>query len=73
MRRSFIEASTCQGGLNLQMPRDELLTVESLTIRSIVRDLELHQRRVGGGHAGGLFLSSLCSLGSDEHRCNHKL
>jgi hypothetical protein len=51
----LIEASTCQGGLNLQVPRDELPTVEWLTIRSIVRDLELHQREWAADMLAGYF------------------
>jgi hypothetical protein len=51
----LIEASTCQGGLNLQVPRNELPTVEWLTIRSIVRDLELHQREWAADMLAGYF------------------
>jgi hypothetical protein len=40
----LIEASTSQGGVNLQVPRDELPTEEWWTIKSIVRDLELEER-----------------------------
>jgi hypothetical protein len=39
----------------LQVPRDELLTVEWLTIRSIVRDLELHQREWTADMLAGYF------------------
>jgi S-adenosylmethionine synthetase, C-terminal domain len=40
----LIEASTSQGGVNLQVPRNELPAEEWFTIRSIVRDLELCER-----------------------------
>ena len=37
----LIEASTCQGGLNLQVPRQELPPDEWFSIKAIVGDLEL--------------------------------
>jgi hypothetical protein len=40
----LIEASTTQGGLSLQLPRQELPRDEWFTIEAIVRDLELHER-----------------------------
>src|SRR5271166_2273069 len=40
----LIEAPTSQGGVNLQVPRDELPPDEWLTIKSIIRDLELEER-----------------------------
>jgi S-adenosylmethionine synthetase len=39
----LIEAWTSQGGVNLQVPRDELPAPEWLTVQSIVRDLELKE------------------------------
>ena len=40
----LVEASTSQGNVNLQVPRGELLPEDWFTIKSIVRDLELHER-----------------------------
>jgi S-adenosylmethionine synthetase len=51
----LIEASTCQGGLNLQVPRDELPTEEWFSIRAIVGDLELHERDWAADLWGGYF------------------
>ena len=59
----IIEASTCQGGLNLQVPRDELPPEEWFSIRAIVGDLELHERD-WAADAGGLLLSTEGSLGT---------
>jgi S-adenosylmethionine synthetase len=44
----LVEAATSRGGLNLQVPRDELPTDEWFGIKSIVRDLELVQRDQAG-------------------------
>ena len=51
----LIEASTCQGGLNLQLPRDELPTEEWFSIRAIVGDLELHERDWAADLLAGYF------------------
>ncbi|MGA7903019.1 MAG: methionine adenosyltransferase domain-containing protein, partial [Terrimicrobiaceae bacterium] len=51
----LIEASTCQGGLNLQVPRDELPTEEWFSIRAIVGDLELHERDWAADLLAGYF------------------
>ena len=40
----LIEASTTQGGVRLQVPRQELPPDGWFSIRAIVRDLELHER-----------------------------
>ena len=40
----LVEASTIEGNVNLQVPRGELLPEDWFTIKSIVRDLELHER-----------------------------
>jgi hypothetical protein len=39
-----IEASTTHGGVNLQVPREELPPDEWFSINSIVRDLEFNER-----------------------------
>ena len=39
----LVEASTTEGNVNLQVPRGELLPEDWFTIKSIVRDLELHE------------------------------
>ena len=57
----LIEASTCQGGLNLQLPRDELPAEEWFTIKSIVRDLET---ACGWLICWGVFLPGLGSMGA---------
>ncbi len=44
----LIEALTSQGGVNLQVPRDESPAEEWLTFQSIVRDLEL-RNAIGTG------------------------
>ena len=51
----IIEASTCQGWLNLQVPRDELPAEEWFTIKSIVRDLELDERDWAADLLAGYF------------------
>ena len=51
----LIEASTIQGGVSLQVPRQELPPDEWFTIKSIVRDLELHERDWMGDLLGGYF------------------
>ena len=40
----LVEASTTEGNVNLQVPRGELLPEDWFTIKSIARDLELHER-----------------------------
>jgi len=56
----LIEASTSQGGVNLQVPRDELPAEEWLTtIRSIVRDLELEERDWAADLLAGYFCRSM--------------
>ena len=55
----LIEAWTSQGGVNLQVPRDELPAEEWLTIKSIVRDLELEERDWAADLLAGYFCQSL--------------
>ena len=54
----LIEALTSQGGVNLQVPRDELPAEEWLTIKSIVRDLELEERDWNADLLAGYFCRS---------------
>jgi S-adenosylmethionine synthetase len=54
----LIEAWTSQGGVNLQVPRDELPAEEWLTIQSIVRDLELEERDWAADLLAGYFCRS---------------
>jgi S-adenosylmethionine synthetase len=54
----LIEAWTNQGGVNLQVPRDELPAEEWLTIQSIVRDLELAERDWAADLLAGYFFQS---------------
>ena len=49
------EASTNQGGVNLQVPRAELPSEEWFTIKSIVRDLELDERDWAADLLAGYF------------------
>ena len=51
----LIEASTTQGGVSLQVPRGELPPEEWFTIKSIVRDLELHERDWAADLLAGYF------------------
>ncbi|HET9605968.1 MAG TPA: methionine adenosyltransferase domain-containing protein [Nitrospira sp.] len=51
----LVEASTSQGNVNLQVPRDELPPGEWFTIKSIVRDLELQQRDWAADMLAGYF------------------
>ena len=51
----LIEASTSQGGVNLQMPRGELPPEDWFTIKSIVRDLEPQERDWAADLRGGYF------------------
>jgi S-adenosylmethionine synthetase len=51
----LIEASTIQGGVSLQVPRDELPAEEWFKIQSIVRDLELQERDWTADLLGGYF------------------
>ena len=44
----LIEASTTQGGVSLQVPRQELPPEEWFSIKAIVGDLELTRTRLGG-------------------------
>ena len=55
----LIEASTSQGGVNLQVPRNELPAEKWFTIRSIVRDLELCERDWAVDLLAGYFCQSL--------------
>ena len=55
----LIEAWTSQGGVNLQVPRDELPAEEWLTIKSIVRDLELEERDWNADLLAGYFCRSM--------------
>jgi hypothetical protein len=55
----LIEALTSQGGVNLQVPRDELPAEEWFTIQSIVRDLELEERDWAANLLAGYFCQSL--------------
>ena len=54
----LIEAWRSHGGLNLQVPRDELTSDEWLTIQSIVRDLELAERDCAADLLAGYFCRS---------------
>ena len=51
----LIEASTNQGSVNLQVPRDELPTDGWFSIRAIVRDLELQEREWPADMLAGYF------------------
>ena len=51
----LIEAWTSHGGVNLQVPRDELPAEEWLTIQTIVRDLELAERDWAADLLAGYF------------------
>jgi S-adenosylmethionine synthetase len=51
----LIEASTSHGGVNLQVPRDELPPREWFSIRAIVRDLELIERDWAADLLAGYF------------------
>ena len=51
----LIEASTTQGGVSLQVPREELPPEEWFTIKSIVRDLELNERDWAADLLAGYF------------------
>ncbi len=59
----LIKAWTSQGGVNLQVPRDELPTEEWLTIKVIVRDLELEERNRAADLLAAYFCQCLASLG----------
>jgi S-adenosylmethionine synthetase len=50
-----IEASTTQGGVTLRLPREELPSQEWFAIKSIVRDLELHERDWAADLLAGYF------------------
>jgi hypothetical protein len=54
----LIESWTSQGGVNLQVPRDELPADDRLTIKSIVRDLELAERDWNADLLAGYFCQS---------------
>ena len=51
----LLEASTTQGGLSLQVPRQELPPEEWFSIRAIVGDLELNERDWAADLLGGYF------------------
>ncbi len=51
----LIEASTTQGGVSLQVPREELPPDEWFTIKAIVRDLELTERDWAADLLAGYF------------------
>jgi S-adenosylmethionine synthetase len=51
----LIEASTTQGGVSLQVPRDELPSREWFCIKSIVHDLELTERDGAADLLAGYF------------------
>ena len=55
----LIEASTIQGGVSLQVPRQELPPDEWFSIKSIVRDLELQERDWAADLLAGYFCQSL--------------
>jgi S-adenosylmethionine synthetase len=63
----LIEASTSQGSVNLQVPRDELPAEERFTIQSIVRDLELEERDWAADLLAGYFCQPLVR-GNGERR-----
>ena len=56
---SPFEASTTQGSVDLQLPRDELPPEEWFTIEAIVRDLELHERDWAADLLAGYFCQPL--------------
>ena len=51
----LVEASTSQGSVNLQVPREELPPDEWFTIDAIVRDLELIERDWAADLQAGYF------------------
>ena len=51
----LIEASTNQGGVSLQVPREELPPDEWFSIKAIVRDLELTERDWAADLLAGYF------------------
>jgi hypothetical protein len=55
----LIEASTAQGGVSLQVSRQELPPDEWFTIKAIVRDLELQERDWAADLLAGYFCQSL--------------
>ena len=55
----LVEASTNQGNVNLQVPRDELPPAEWFSIKAIVRDLELDERDWDADLLAGYFCQSL--------------
>ena len=57
----LIEASTIQGGVSLQLPRDELPPEEWFTIKSIVRDLELQECEWAANMLAGYFCEASAS------------
>jgi hypothetical protein len=60
----LIEASTTQGGVSLQVPRQELPPEEWFRIEAIVRDLELTERDWAANLLAGYFSPTGCSLGA---------
>jgi hypothetical protein len=60
----LVEASTTEGNVNLQVPRGELLPEDWFTIKSIVRDLELHERDWTADLLAGYFCQAFCSVGA---------
>ena len=55
----LVEASTSEGSVNLQVPRGELPPEEWLTIKAIVRDLELQERDWAADLQAGYFCHPL--------------
>jgi hypothetical protein len=55
----LIEASTTQGDVSLQVPREKLPPEESFTIKAIVRDLELQERDWASDLLAGYFCHPL--------------
>ena len=62
----LIEAWTSQGGVNLQVPRDELPAEERLTIKSIVRDLELEERDWAADLLAGYLCQALAAWSGES-------
>ena len=58
----LIEASTSQGGVNLQVPRGELPPEDWFSIKTIVRDLELTERDWAADLLAGYFCQASAPL-----------
>ena len=69
----LLEASTTQGGLSLQLPRQELPPEEWFSIRAIVGDLELNERDWAADLLGGYFSAKHLLRGSEAIGCPEPL